>query len=158
LHAVACKAVPLAPILRLYADAGAGCEVASPGELALARAAGFPPERIVFDSPAKTYSELNIALDLGLSLNVDSWQELKRLDAILGHVPQAPERAASVGEGFSSTKAASTSAMIGIRINPQSGTGSIGALSTATQTSKFGVGLADPDQRSNLIAAYAARP
>lgn len=31
LHAVACKAVPLLPVLRLLAEAGAGCEVASPG-------------------------------------------------------------------------------------------------------------------------------
>lgn len=154
LHAVACKAVPLAPVLRLYAEAGAGCEVASPGELALARAAGFPSERIVFDSPAKTHSELSTALDLGLSINVDNWQELERLDALLGHEPQHP----GTGDVASATTATSTSAMIGIRINPQSGTGSIDALSTATQTSKFGIGLADPGQRSVLIAAYTARP
>src|SRR5699024_2949576 len=50
------------------------------------------------------------------------------------------------------------SARIGIRINPQSGTGAIGSLSTATETSKFGIGLGDPGARENLIEAYLARP
>ncbi|MFE7098768.1 diaminopimelate decarboxylase, partial [Streptomyces erythrochromogenes] len=36
LHAFAVKAAPLVPVLRLLADTGLGCEVASPGELALA--------------------------------------------------------------------------------------------------------------------------
>src|SRR5699024_4958536 len=36
LHAVACKAVPLRSLLHRYAAVGAGCEVASPGELELA--------------------------------------------------------------------------------------------------------------------------
>src|SRR5699024_12545693 len=49
-------------------------------------------------------------------------------------------------------------ARIGIRINPQSGTGAIGSLSTATETSKFGIGLGDPGVRENLIEAYLARP
>ncbi|MFE1347481.1 diaminopimelate decarboxylase, partial [Streptomyces sp. NPDC058757] len=51
LHAFAVKAAPLVPVLRLLADAGMGCETASPGETRLALAAGFAPDRIVLDSP-----------------------------------------------------------------------------------------------------------
>ncbi|WP_453985479.1 diaminopimelate decarboxylase [Brevibacterium casei] len=139
LHAVACKAVPLLPVLRLLAEAGAGCEVASPGELELALAAGFGPERIVFDSPAKTMSELRRALGLGVAINVDNWEELDRLDGLLAEHP-------------------GTASAIGVRINPQTGVGEIGALSTATATSKFGIGLADPGAREALVDAFLARP
>ncbi|MFC9018481.1 diaminopimelate decarboxylase, partial [Streptomyces albidoflavus] len=83
LHAFAVKATPLVPVLRLLAEAGLGAEVASPGELALATAAGIPPERIVLDSPAKTPAEIREALRLGVALNADNPQELERLDAIL---------------------------------------------------------------------------
>ncbi|MGC2976313.1 diaminopimelate decarboxylase [Brevibacterium sp. FAM 25378] len=141
LHAVACKAVPLPSLLRRFAEAGAGCEVASPGELELALSAGFTPDRIVFDSPAKTWAELRRAVDLGVSINVDNFDELARLDTL-----------------FDDRNGTAASARIGIRINPQSGTGAIGALSTATETSKFGVGLADPGAREVLIEAYLARP
>src|SRR5699024_4911740 len=37
-------------------------------------------------------------------------------------------------------------------------TGAIGSLSTATETSKFGIGLGDPGARESLIEAYLARP
>ncbi|WP_258233894.1 diaminopimelate decarboxylase [Brevibacterium oceani] len=141
LHAVACKAVPLRPLLRLYAKAGAGCEVASPGELELALAAGFTPDRIVFDSPAKTWTELRRAVELGVSMNIDSLEELARLDTLFDERHPTP-----------------ASARVGIRINPQSGTGTIGALSTATRTSKFGVGLTDEGAREAVIGAYLARP
>ncbi|WP_209370917.1 diaminopimelate decarboxylase [Brevibacterium renqingii] len=170
LHAVACKAVPVRALLHRYAEAGAGCEVASSGELELALAAGFTPERIVFDSPAKTWTELRRAVDLGVSINVDNFEELARLDALLGE----RRRGHSAGAGQSDPASARSevpgsaptgsevpspaSARIGIRINPQSGTGAIGALSTATETSKFGIGLADPDAREKLIEAYLARP
>lgn len=138
LHAFAVKAAPLVPVLRLLADAGLGCEVASPGELALARAAGVAPERIVLDSPAKTAAELREALALGIALNADNRQELERLDALL-------------------TTAATTSP-IGLRINPQTGAGTIDALSTATATSKFGIALRDPGARAWLVRAYLDRP
>ncbi|MCR0990835.1 diaminopimelate decarboxylase [Streptomyces albidoflavus] len=138
LHAFAVKATPLVPVLRLLAEAGLGAEVASPGELALATAAGIPPERIVLDSPAKTPAEIREALRLGVALNADNPQELERLDAILdGTTPSSP---------------------VGVRVNPQVGGGSIGALSTATPTSKFGVALRDPGARDWVLNAYAARP
>ncbi|MER5483122.1 diaminopimelate decarboxylase [Streptomyces sp. NPDC002812] len=138
LHAFAVKAAPLVPVLRLLADAGLGCEVASPGELALARAAGVAPERIVLDSPAKTGAELREALTLGVAVNADNRQELERLDALVAAAP--------------------TTSPIGVRINPQTGAGSIDALSTATATSKFGIALRDPGARQWLVRAYLDRP
>lgn len=138
LHAFAVKAAPLVPVLRLLADAGLGCEVASPGELALARAAGVAPERIVLDSPAKTAAELREALALGVAVNADNRQELERLDALVAAAP--------------------TASPIGVRINPQTGAGSIDALSTATATSKFGIALRDPGAREWLVRAYLDRP
>ncbi|MFF4457632.1 diaminopimelate decarboxylase [Streptomyces goshikiensis] len=138
LHAFAVKAAPLVPVLRLLAEAGLGCEVASPGELALARAAGVAPERMVLDSPAKTPQELREALALGIAVNADNRQELERIDALAGAGP--------------------VSSPIGIRVNPQTGAGTIDALSTATATSKFGVPLRDGGARDWLVRACAERP
>jgi diaminopimelate decarboxylase len=138
LHAFAVKAAPLVPVLALLHAEGMGAEVASPGELALARAAGLPPELIVLDSPAKTAAELREALDLGIAVNADNWQEIARIDALLGAGPSASP--------------------LGLRVNPQVGGGSIGALSTATPTSKFGVALCDEGARDQVVRAFLDRP
>ncbi|MFF4158485.1 diaminopimelate decarboxylase [Streptomyces sp. NPDC001678] len=140
LHTFAVKAAPLVPVLRLLADEGLGAEVASPGELALARAAGVPPGRTVLDSPAKTPAELREALALGVAVNADSREELARLDGLLDGVPPA-----SVPP-------------LGLRVNPQVGGGSIDALSTATPTSKFGIPLRDEGAREWLVRTCAERP
>lgn len=138
LHAFAVKATPLVPVLRLLRDEDIGAEVASPGELALARAAGVAPERTVLDSPAKTPAELREALALGIAVNADNPQELDRIDGLMR---SAPSRSP-----------------LGIRVNPQVGGGSIEALSTATETSKFGVALRDEGAREWVVRAYAERP
>ncbi|CAL9438808.1 diaminopimelate decarboxylase [Streptomyces sp. enrichment culture] len=138
LHAFAVKACPLVPVLRLLHEEGLGAEVASPGELALARAAGVPPHRTVLDSPAKTPAELREALDLGIAVNADNPQELARLDALVAAAP--------------------TAAPLGLRVNAQVGGGAIDALSTATDTSKFGVGLRDPGAREWIVRAFLDRP
>ncbi|MFE3070761.1 diaminopimelate decarboxylase [Streptomyces sp. NPDC059247] len=138
LHAFAVKACPLVPVLRLLHEAGLGAEVASPGELALARAAGIPPGRTVLDSPAKTPAELREALALGIAVNADNLQELARLDALIASAP--------------------TASPLGLRVNPQVGAGSIGAMSTATATSKFGVALRDEGARETVVRAFLDRP
>ncbi|WP_327407228.1 diaminopimelate decarboxylase [Streptomyces sp. NBC_01288] len=138
LHAFAVKASPLVPVLRLLHEEGIGAEVASPGELALARAAGVRPERTVLDAPAKTPAELREALALGIAVNADNPQELERIDALM--------------------RSATSRSPLGIRVNPQIGGGSIAALSTATATSKFGVALRDEGAREWVVRAFAERP
>lgn len=144
LHAVACKAAPIKSLLQRYASMGAGCEVASKGELELALASGFSPASIVFDSPAKTRSELKRALELGVSMNIDNFEELDRVDQILSDLDDTGSR--------------QETSVVGLRINPQTGSGEIEALSTASSTSKFGFGLADPGSRAAIIQAYLDRP
>ncbi|POX41118.1 diaminopimelate decarboxylase [Streptomyces sp. Ru73] len=139
LHTFAVKAASLVPVLALLNEEGVGAEVASPGELELARAAGVPAARIVFDSPAKTVGELRDALAHGIAVNADNAQELARIDALV----------AEAGE---------VASPLGIRVNPQVGTGAIGAMSTATATSKFGVALRDEGAEQWLLDAFRTRP
>ncbi|NGN67668.1 diaminopimelate decarboxylase [Streptomyces sp. A7024] len=138
LHAFAVKAASLVPVLRLLHAEGLGAEVASPGELALAHAAGVPPSRTVLDSPAKTRAELREALALGIAVNADNREELARLDALVA--------------------SARTHSPLGLRVNPQLGAGAIDAMSTATATSKFGVALRDEGAREWVVRAYQDRP
>ncbi|MGA5699718.1 diaminopimelate decarboxylase [Peterkaempfera bronchialis] len=137
-HTFAAKACGLVPVLRLLAEAGMGCEVASPGELEQALAAGFTVDRLVFDSPAKTVEELEFALAHGIAINLDNFQELARVDRLLAGRPAAGP--------------------VGLRVNPQVGAGAIGAMSTATSTSKFGVALRDPGAVEAVVEAFARRP
>ncbi|MFC7309925.1 diaminopimelate decarboxylase [Streptomyces monticola] len=138
LHAFAVKACPLVPVLRLLNKERIGAEVASPGELALVSAAGVRPAHTVLDSPAKTPAELRQALALGIAVNADNPQEISRIDTL--------------------TRSAPTRSPVGLRVNPQIGGGSIGALSTATATSKFGVGLRDEGAREWVVRAFLDRP
>lgn len=137
LHTFAAKANCLNRVLAHLRAQGMGCEVASPGELQQALKAGFAPERIVFDSPAKTRAEIRFALDRGIALNIDSFQELDRVDAVVAEKPSA--------------------SVIGVRVNPQVGVGAIAAMSTATRTSKFGIALDDPGNRARIIEAFRQR-
>jgi diaminopimelate decarboxylase len=137
LHASAVKANPLPAIMRRLRQWDAGAEVASWPELLLAEAAGFPPERIVFDSPAKTAEEIRYALGIGAGINADNLDEVQRIAELRRASPES--RSA-----------------IGIRVNPQIGTGRIAATSTAGIYSKFGVPF--NERREELLQAFAQHP
>jgi diaminopimelate decarboxylase len=137
-HTFAVKANGMRPVLRVIQECGMGAEVASPGEMSQALAAGFSPGDMVFDEPAKTMSAIRRALKLGIHLNIDNFQEFELVKAL--------EK-----EGLLKSRA-------GFRVNPQIGAGSIQAMSTATSTSKFGVPLRDDGVRERLIAAYRDQP
>src|SRR5215210_2372778 len=80
------KANPNLGVCQLIAREGqTGGEVASSGELVVARAAGFEPEDIVFAGPAKTDQELRMAVEEGIfAVNVESLNEIERLARIAG--------------------------------------------------------------------------
>jgi len=75
------KAFPSTAVFRLMAEEGLSCDVASGGELHLALAAGFDPERIYMHGNNKPPAELRYALESGVGhIVVDSFDEIKRLD------------------------------------------------------------------------------
>lgn len=133
-HTFAAKANTMSSALALVKDLGMGCEVASRGELEQALRAGFEVASIVYDEPAKTRTVLEKVLALSVGLNIDNFQELQRVCDIL--------------------RSAGSRSRVGFRINPQVGAGSINAMSTATQTSKFGFALEDAGNRAAIIDAY----
>ena len=80
----ASKAFPCTAVLTLFAQEGLWCDVASGGELHLALAAGFAPERIVLHGNAKSEAELRMALHRRVGLIViDNLDEIDRLERLL---------------------------------------------------------------------------
>lgn len=73
-----CKAV-----VRIIAEEGLFLDVCTGGELAVALAAGMPPERIKMHGNNKSVAELTRALDAGVGwLVLDSFDEIDRLTAL----------------------------------------------------------------------------
>ena len=134
LHTFAVKSNLYVPILEVIGSEGMGAEVASPGEFELAKKAEIPFPNIVFDGPVKKTDEILQALDLGIAINIDNFQEFE-----------------IVADYFRNQTSTS---IVGFRINPQIGAGSVALSSTATLTSKFGVGLQDPGVREKLLDLY----
>ncbi|GAB1694141.1 diaminopimelate decarboxylase [Krasilnikovia sp. M28-CT-15] len=73
-----CKAV-----VRIVAQEGLFLDVCTGGELAVALAAGFPPERLGLHGNNKSVAELTRALDAGVGrIVLDSFHEIDRLTAL----------------------------------------------------------------------------
>jgi diaminopimelate decarboxylase len=100
LYAVKANSHPA--VARALASATDGLEVASGGELALALDAGA--RRIAFGGPAKTVAELSAAVDTGVTVNVESVLELRRLVRVAdGRPVRVALRVNRAGEGPSGT-------------------------------------------------------
>ncbi|MBR9988974.1 MAG: diaminopimelate decarboxylase [Gemmatimonadetes bacterium] len=70
-------------VLRLLAQAGAGADIVSGGELHRTRLAGIPSERTVFSGVGKTITELAAALAANIyAFNVESAGELRMLSEL----------------------------------------------------------------------------
>jgi diaminopimelate decarboxylase len=113
---------------------GAGADVVSEGELLRARAAGIPPQRIVFSGVGKTAHELELAIEHGiLCVNVESDSELELLAAI--------------------ATAKARTADISIRVNPDVDPKTHAKIATGKAENKFGV----PISRAREVYARAAK-
>jgi diaminopimelate decarboxylase len=86
----ASKACSCTAVLRVFAEEGLWCDVASGGELHMALAAGFPVKRLVMHGNAKSRAELRAALDVRVGLIViDNFNEIDRLAELLHERAQA---------------------------------------------------------------------
>jgi diaminopimelate decarboxylase len=132
----ASKAFPCTGVYRLLAQEGLSCDVASGGELALARAAGIDPARIYLHGNAKSIAELHEALQAGVGhVVIDSFDELARLAQI------AAERALAQD--------------VLIRVTPGVAGDTHAAISTGQADSKFGFSL---DGAREAIERLAGMP
>ena len=120
--AYASKAFLCVAMARLVHEEGLHIDVATGGELYVARAAGFPPERIVFHGNNKSTAELRAALEAGVGrIVVDSTDELDRLESL-------------VRDGLSAPR-------VHIRVTPGVEAHTHEYIETGTEDSKFGFGL-----------------
>ena len=122
-------------VLRLLHDLGAGADIVSAGELARARAAGFPAARVVFSGVGKSAEELHAAVLAGVGhVNVESGEELELLAAIATEA----DRKVSVG----------------IRVNPDVTADTHPYISTGKSGIKFGIPTDQVIAAARLIAAH----
>ena len=79
----ACKAYVNPSLARILMEEGLGLDVVSGGELAVARAVGFPPETVYFHGNNKGRQELQEALEWNIGRVVlDSFHELELMDTL----------------------------------------------------------------------------
>ncbi|RPF70189.1 pyridoxal-dependent decarboxylase, exosortase A system-associated [Aurantiacibacter spongiae] len=96
----AMKANPYRPLLEFVADLVDGLDVASGGELAQAREAGYLPREISFAGPGKRDAELREAVRSGVTLNLESANEADRALEIGRQLRVAPRLAIRVNPAF----------------------------------------------------------
>ena len=81
--AYAVKANPHPALLARFAALGASFDCASIGELERVEALGLPAGRTFFAGPGKREAELRKALDLGVRVQAEGFEDLARVDALV---------------------------------------------------------------------------
>lgn len=109
-------------VLHLLAQAGAGFDIVSGGELFRVLKAGGDPQKIVFSGVGKTAPEVDAALEAGIfAFNCESEPELALIDSL------AHRRAVQ--------------ARIAIRVNPDVEASTHAYISTGSKQHKFGIAI-----------------
>ena len=96
----AIKANPYWPVIQHLRGLVDGFDVASQKEMLLALQAGMPVADISFAGPGKTDAELRSAISAGVTLNVESATELKRIVQIGQQVQLVPQVALRINPAF----------------------------------------------------------
>jgi diaminopimelate decarboxylase len=113
-------------ILKLLAEAGAGFDIVSGGELFRVLQAGADPAAVIFSGVGKTSQELDYALEHDIrSFNCESEPELLLLDAL------ASRR--------------NVQARVALRVNPDVDASTHPYISTGLRQHKFGIDIADAE-------------
>ncbi|MCB0675694.1 MAG: diaminopimelate decarboxylase [Saprospiraceae bacterium] len=111
----ACKALTNLNILRYLEHLGAGLDTVSIQEVRLGLAAGFAPDRIIYTPNCVSIEEIEMAVELGVKINIDN---ISILEQFGHHYPQVP---------------------VCLRINPHILAGGNAKISVGHIDSKFGI-------------------
>ena len=115
-------------LLRALGKLGAGADVFSPGELELALSAGMKPADLLFNGSSKSPADLALAVTHGITVSVDSLDELHQLDA--------------------AAKTGGKKARISFRVNPALHIPTHPKIATGVASSKFGIA------HDKILSAY----
>lgn len=115
-------------ILKILAEEGAGADVFSDGELYTALLAGISRDKILFNGNSKSDRELLMAVQTGVRVSVDSFDELHTLSSIAKKEGKVVD--------------------IAFRVNPDVSPKTHPKISTGLKTSKFGI------PHEEVISAY----
>ena len=115
-------------LLSLLRDAGAGIDAVSPGEVVLALALGFDPEKIIYTANNMTDAEFDRVMKTGVTVNIGS---LSRLSKCAKSHPGAK---------------------ICLRFNPDVCDGDNVMTMTGGDLTKFGILLQDADRAAEIAA------
>lgn len=126
----ACKANSNPEILKVLRKAGVFIETVSPGEIEIARKAGFKDHQIIFTSSNISKEELHWLIEQNITVNLDSLTQLKR---------------------WGEQKPHST---VAIRLNQGIGAGHHKTNITGGPDSKFGIDLQQLDEVIKLVEKY----
>jgi diaminopimelate decarboxylase len=131
------KAFLCTAVARWIEEEGLGLDVCTGGELAVALAAGFPPQRLAFHGNNKSVDELERAVAAGVGrIIVDSFAEIARLDAV----------AAAAGR----IQAVLVRVTVGVEAHTHE------YIATAHEDQKFGFSLRDGVAEEAVAAVLAA--
>lgn len=152
----ASKALLTSDVVRWMRDAGLNVDVSSGGELAIAVAAGMPPQRIGLHGNNKSYAELRAAVGIGLgTIVVDSLDEIDLLQAVIEDAVAETAVDAAAGSPTASSPLADPSYRQRVRLRVTTGVhaSTHEFLATAREDQKFGVALADVDEAVRRLRA-----
>jgi len=118
----AVKANPNLAVLNILARLGSGFDIVSVGELSRVLAAGGDASQVIFSGVGKRGDEIRRALALNIRcFNVESEQELERIDAIAGEL--------------------GTRAAVAVRVNPDVDARTHPYIATGLKENKFGIDI-----------------
>ncbi|MGT2532308.1 diaminopimelate decarboxylase [Streptomyces nojiriensis] len=133
----AAKAFLSRAMVRWVHEEGLGLDACSAGELELAVAAGFPPQRIVLHGNAKSPYDITSALRLGVGrIVIDSPSEIARIAAAIG--PEGSQK-------------------VLVRVVPGVSAGGHDKIRTGTEGQKFGLSVSDGSAQ-HAVARILAQP
>jgi len=109
-------------VLRVLARCGSGFDVVSGGEIHRVIEAGGEPSKIVYAGVGKTEPEIELALEVGVRMfNVESPEELRRIDAVAGRLGRR--------------------ATVAVRVNPDVDPHTHEKTTTGKKENKFGISI-----------------